>query len=73
MACKKKTVTFNPIAPQCTGCDRVKGEVCSTYVDPPSMWLEGDCIMATHIKREAAAAERKLNPLKASKRASRGG
>jgi hypothetical protein len=60
---------------KCEGCGKViehaTGTYCMVYPDPNSKWSIGGCPMATHIKKETAANGQKINPLKASKRASR--
>ena len=65
----------SPTSDKCDGCDRVRefeGEkFCSSYPNPARKWVGGRCNFATHIKLEAAAAQ-KVNPLKASKRAAKG-
>lgn len=62
------------IVEQCHGCGRIvhfeSASYCSVAPDPSLKWKNGACNMATHIKA-AAAAQAKINPLKASKRASR--
>lgn len=64
-----------PVVEQCVGCDRVQGfegqDFCTSYPQPSTKWAMGRCNFATHIKREMKAAA-KVNPLKASKRASKG-
>lgn len=51
-----------------------KGKFCTRFPNPMSRWARGRCPLATHIKMDfAAPLEKKLNPLKASKRAARGG
>ena len=64
----------NTIVEQCEGCLRVMelptGKYCSTYPNPAAKWRTGNCNFATHVKAEAQAAAAKVNPLKASKRAS---
>ncbi len=64
-----------PIIEKCEGCNNVvDGNTCKVYVNPAFMWKEDDCLMATHIQRAiVSVGEQKVNPLKASKRASRGG
>ena len=68
---------WEPIVEQCVGCDHVverDGEkVCSTYASPEHKWQLGLCNFATHKKVAKASQDPKVNPLKASKRASRGG
>ena len=65
----------SPTIDKCDGCDRVRdfeGEkFCSSYPNPARKWMGGRCNFATHVKLEAAAAQ-KVNPLKASKRAAKG-
>lgn len=64
-----------PIVEQCQGCDRAQAfenkEFCTSYPMPVSKWSMGRCNFATHVKREIKASA-KVNPLKASKRASKG-
>ncbi|MEE9274015.1 MAG: PxxKW family cysteine-rich protein [bacterium] len=50
-----------------------KGKYCSKFPNPENRWSRGRCPLATHVKVEyEAPLEKKLNPLKASKRAVRG-
>ena len=64
-----------PVVEKCEGCDRVRPfegqSFCYTYPQPASKWSLGRCNFATHVKAEASAKV-KVNPLKASKRASKG-
>ena len=66
--------TFSPIIDKCDGCDRAieveSTKYCRTYVNPESKWRLGICNFATHVKPEIAVAKIRVNPLKASKRAS---
>jgi len=59
---------------KCEGCGKIidfeSGKYCKIYTDPVSKWLNGRCPMATHVKLEIKEAQ-KINPLKASKRASK--
>ncbi len=68
--------TCHPAVEACQGCDRtvaVEDMVyCRSYPDPAAKWRYGACNFATHVKGEMKEAP-KLNPLKASKRARRGG
>ena len=61
----------HPVVDQCQGCAQVKeysaGQYCQTYGNPVAKWKIGSCNFATHLKREKAD-EKKVNPLKASKR-----
>jgi hypothetical protein len=58
----------------CEGCDRIVegtiGKVCSVAPSPEQKWAAGLCNMATHRKVEFQSVEAKVNPLKASKKAS---
>lgn len=54
--------------------DLPKGRFCTKFPNPQTRWERGRCPLATHIKVDfEAPLEKKLNPLKASKRAARGG
>lgn len=64
------------IIDQCDGCNRsVKfesGWYCGTFPEPAMKWRNGDCNFASHLSKKAADTKNnKVNPLKASKRASR--
>ena len=50
-------------------CKRIDGEVCSVYAYPSKKWLTFSCPFSQ--KEISAEQERKLNPLKASKRAAK--
>ncbi|MBF0498054.1 MAG: PxxKW family cysteine-rich protein [Deltaproteobacteria bacterium] len=76
----KKGCTFNqgachPIIDKCEGCDKIKefpsGRYCTIFPEPAIKWKSGHCNMATHVKIVVQEVKTKLNPLKASKRASR--
>ena len=70
--------TCHPIVDSCNGCSRVveypSGLYCTAYSEPALKWVNGSsCSLASHVKRDNGTAEaKKLNPLKASKRKSRG-
>jgi len=63
------------IIEKCEGCGRIfvweNGNYCKVYADPASRWILGSCPSATHVKLEIKETTQKINPLKASKRASR--
>ena len=63
-----------PIIEACSGCGRItqneQDEVCKVYPVPKAMWRNKNCIMATHIKKEVFE-EKKMDPLKKSKRSMR--
>lgn len=68
-------MAVQPIIDKCEGCDRVREfeseKYCSSYPTPDRKWAGGRCNFATHIASESAK-QAKVNPLKASKRASKG-
>lgn len=75
---KKTGCSYNsgqcyPIVENCEGCARVvefeAGIFCSNFPNPAQKWQRGSCSMSSHVKKAPAAAEQKINPLKASKRA----
>lgn len=75
--CSYKDSTCHEIAEQCAGCNHVTKlddkEFCKKYPEPALKWLLGPCNLATHVKVEEKEAEvKKINPLKAAKRMSRG-
>ncbi len=67
--------SFLPVVEQCDGCERVievkSAKYCKTYVNPGAKWRQGMCNFATHAKPELKLVKVRVNPLKASKRASR--
>ena len=67
--------TFKPAIDKCEGCERVVEQegvkYCKTYVNPEAKWKLGICNFATHQKPEIKVAKVRINPLKASKRASK--
>lgn len=61
------------IIEQCEGCQRIQelstGRYCLVFPDPAAKWRLGPCNMATHLRgNDNKKQNRKLNPLKASKR-----
>jgi hypothetical protein len=66
--------SFQPVIEQCEGCDRIVEEnstkFCRTYLNPAAKWRLGLCNFATHAKPEIIVQTVRVNPLKASKRAS---
>ena len=68
-------VLCRPIVDKFKGCERVGSfedqEYCTSYPKPEGKWSLGRCNFATHAKKETKA-QAKVNPLKASKRASKG-
>lgn len=69
-------VVMNQIVEQCNGCERIKdfdgSKFCGSYPQPAAKWRLGSCNFSTHMKTAAAKAKSKTNPIKASKRASKG-
>ena len=64
------------IVEACGGCDRGKefptGWYCAACPDPQTKWRNGNCNMATHVTAEVKVeSDKKINPLKASKRSKR--
>ena len=64
------------IIEKCVGCNKaIKIDdvyKCKVYSNPLSKWSYGiNCPMATHIKKEKIIIEKKLNPIKASKKKKR--
>ncbi len=63
-----------PGVEKCEGCNKIfeyeTGKYCKVYPDPKSKWLRGNCPSASHVKLVIKEAQ-KINPLKASKRASK--
>lgn len=64
------------VVDNCEGCERIVtgsiGQVCSAYPAPEKKWANGICNFATHVKIEIKTEDLKVNPLKASKKASGG-
>lgn len=65
------------VVENCEGCARIvsydNGRFCTVYPHPAMKWRKGLCNFATHVKREVIrdASGKKINPLKAAKRATR--
>ena len=68
--------TCHEVVAECEGCERVHdwpgGKYCMTFASPASKWATGICNFATHKKVERAQTSKKINPLKASKKAAAG-
>jgi len=73
--CKYKDGSCKPIVEQCEGCERIEEfngqKFCSTFPEPALKWKNGLCNFATHKKPEFVEESKRINPLKASKRAAR--
>ena len=65
---------FKTIIDKCDGCERIiiedQDRFCKTYANPAAKWRNGICNFATHAKPEIIVQTVRINPLKASKRAS---
>lgn len=63
------------IVEQCGGCNRAveyqAAWYCTASPEPAKKWKLGNCNLATHVVSAASTAQAKINPLKASKRASK--
>lgn len=68
---------FQPIIDKCDGCGRIRefegSQYCSSYPMPNAKWSMGNCNFSTHAKASTGGTQAKVNPLKASKRAAKGG
>lgn len=54
---------------KCDGCKKIdKDNTCSVYTSPIGKWSVGGCYIHTGVKRIEAGSDRKINPIKASKR-----
>lgn len=54
-------------------CDRMDQGVCSAYLRPYALFRSGGCALCSIPSEAVAKAKKKVNALKASKRAVRGG
>ncbi len=67
---------FQQIVEKCEGCGRISefdgNRYCSSYPMPEAKWSLGNCNFSTHM-RVVQTGGAKVNPLKASKRAAKGG
>jgi hypothetical protein len=68
--------TCHEIVQQCEGCGHVvtveSKKLCKAYPDPAAKWQFGPCNLATHVQRKLQTEVKKVNPLKASKKAATG-
>ena len=64
--------TCLPIADKCEGCENIhdwpSGRYCKLFAAPETKWVMGICNMATHVKVDEVKEQKRVNPLKASKR-----
>ena len=68
--------TCHEVVPQCEGCGNILAvdgkKLCKAYPDPAAKWQFGSCNLATHVQRKLGTDQKKVNPLKASKKAAAG-
>ena len=68
---------FHTVIDKCEGCGRVRefegAQYCSSYPMPTAKWSLGVCNFSTHARTSGTGGNAKVNPLKASKRAAKGG
>lgn len=75
---KIRQFQFAPVVEKCQGCGNIENvesaDYCKKYHNPDFMWKDDTCLGATHVQTVivSAADNKKVNPLKVSKRASRG-
>ncbi len=73
--CSYNEGACHEVVEQCEGCERrtefSSSWYCTATPEPAMKWKKGNCNLATHITAATAAAQAKINPLKASKRASK--
>lgn len=74
-ASKFASPSFLPVIASCEGCERIataeEQKTCTVYANPAAKWRLGICNLATHVKPEVKTVKVRINPLKASKRASK--
>ena len=65
---------FKIIVTECLGCGhKTVTDYCNRYIDPSRQWTrQGGCAMRTHNKPNVIIDGKKLNPIKASRRAAGG-
>ncbi len=77
----KKGCTFQgghcaTVVEACEGCDNIfsfqEEMYCKMSANPAAKWHVGECNYASHIADAAPTEQKKINPLKASKRAAAG-
>jgi len=73
--CQYNGGACKPVVEKCEGCQKAvafaDAVYCISFPDPAAKWRFGNCNMASHVKAENKKDAGKVNPLKASKRASR--
>jgi len=76
LAATFKKIGHQPIVEQCVGCAHIRAlgadYYCKTWAEPEEKWGLGICNFATHAKVQSVEAAKRINPLKASKRAMSG-
>ncbi len=74
--CNYKQGQCHPVVDKCEGCERThefSGQLyCKSYADPAMKWEHSACNFATHVQATVDKyGQVKVNPIKASKRASK--
>ena len=60
---------MKPLHEKCDTCGRITDNICGVYSNPIYWWdKRGGCPLATHVKVKVIEDNKKINPLKASKR-----
>ena len=74
--CTYNDGSCHTIVEKCNGCDHVvsfqENQYCMAYADPSSKWVLGRCNFATNVIKDGLKESKRVNPLKESKRKSRG-
>jgi len=67
-----------PVVKECDNCRRIRefesGRYCTSYANPEKRWRLGMCPLNTNVVAQVKVVEttKKLNPIKAAKRAKKG-
>jgi hypothetical protein len=73
--CGYKGGVCHHVVEACNGCGRsqeyTSGWFCASCPEPSAKWKNGKCNLATHVTIQVVASKAKINPLKASKRATK--
>ena len=59
------------VLPECSGCKHIVFDVCDVWVSPYARWQLGQCPNDTKYVRIIDQHDKKLNPIKASKKKAR--
>jgi hypothetical protein len=75
---REKYVEREPIIIECVGCIHTTVgpapgvSTCNAYVTPAAQWRRGKCALASHLQKKEVRDEKKVNPLKQSRRNAKG-